>query len=116
MCNKRLVGKLGEDKACEFLINKGYTIIERNFRCKLGEIDIIAKKNKELIFLEVKTRRSFQYGMPSEAVNKIKKQHICEVAKFYILKNKISNKIIRFDVIEIKLGRDCFINHIKQAF
>lgn len=117
MYNRQEIGKIGEDKACELLLKEGYKIIERNFRCKLGEVDIIAQdKNNDLVFIEVKTRRSFRYGIPCEAINKTKKIHIYKVAKFYILKNKISNKNIRFDAIEIKLGKDGFIHHIKQAF
>lgn len=123
MHNKKIIGKIGEDMACEYLYQEGYEILERNFRCRLGEIDIIATKNnkkadKSLIFVEVKTRTSLNYGRPSEAINNIKKQHILKVAKYYILKNKIKNPIVRFDAIEVLLEKQktCSINHIKQAF
>ncbi len=123
MHNKKIIGKIGEDMACEYLYQEGYEILERNFRCRLGEIDIIATKNnkkaeKKLIFVEVKTRTNLNYGRPSEAINNIKKQHILKVAKYYILKNKIKNPIVRFDAIEVLLGKQktCSINHIKQAF
>ncbi len=115
--NKQILGKIGEERACRYLKEKGYQILERNFRCKMGEIDIIAKdKNKDLVFVEVKTRRSFQYGSPAEAINYQKKNHIYRVAKYYILTNKLINKTIRFDAIEIVIGNSCYLHHIKQAF
>ena len=117
MCSKQIIGRIGEEKAYKYLQHKGYQILERNFRCKLGEVDIIAKdKNKDLVFVEVKTRRTFEYGRPSEAININKKEHIYKVAKYYIIRNKIYSEAIRFDAIEILLGRTCFLHHIKQAF
>lgn len=119
MYNKQLLGKIGEDLACEFLKRENYTILERNFRCRQGEIDIIAKdmKSQELVFLEVKARTSFQYGRPAEAVNNVKQHNIYKCANYYIYKNRIENIPIRLDVIEIYIKSGKFeINHIKQAF
>lgn len=62
--NNKIIGAKGEEEVCKYLIRKGYTIIDRNFRCKQGEIDIIASKLNELIFIEVKTRRNIQFGYP----------------------------------------------------
>ena len=113
----QIVGKAGEEKATKYLKEKGDSIIEKNFRCREGEVDIIAKdKNKDLVFVEVKTRRTIEYGFPSEAVNHTKQNHIQKVAKYYILKNKVVNSTIRFDIIEILIGKTYFIHHIKQAF
>ena len=113
----QIVGKAGEEKATKYLKERGYSIIEKNFRCREGEVDIIAKdKNKDLVFVEVKTRRTIEYGFPSEAVNYTKQNHIQKVAKYYILKNKVVNSTIRFDIIEILIGKTYFIHHIKQAF
>lgn len=96
--NNQVLGRIGEEKAYKYLREKGYQILERNFRCKMGEVDIIAKdKNKDLVFVEVKTRRSFQYGSPAEAINYRKKNHIYRVAKYYIITKKLINKTIRFD-------------------
>ena len=80
------IGKLGEDLACKYLKENKYTIIERNFNCKQGEVDIIAYDTyrNELVFLEVKTRFNLVYGRPSEAVSKVKQRHIISVAKYYI--------------------------------
>ena len=121
MHSKQLIGKIGEDKATEYLKKNNYKIVERNFSCKIGEIDIIAKDrnvklNNELVFFEVKTRSNLNYGRPAEAVNYEKRKHIYRVAKYYILKNNLCNNPIRFDVIEILIGKTCSINHIKQAF
>ena len=103
MQNKIELGKYGENIAVQYLKQKNYKIITQNFRCKQGEIDIIAeeKKNKEIVFIEVKTRTNLNYGVASEAVNNIKINHIYKTAQYYILKNKIQNKSIRIDVIEI---------------
>ena len=87
-------GQSGEELACAYLVQQNYQILERNFTCKQGEIDIIAfdNKNKELVFIEVKSRTSAKYGLPSEAVGKNKKRHIIRVAKYYcyIIRNSKS--------------------------
>lgn len=119
MYNKQLIGKNGETIACEFLKNNNYIILERNFRCRQGEIDIIAKDNStcELVFLEVKTRTNFKYGKPAESVNKLKKQHIYRAIEYYIYLNNIIKLPIRIDVIEININDKKYkLNHIKQAF
>lgn len=108
-------GKIGEEIATKYLKQNNYEIIERNFRCKQGEIDIIAKENEEIIFIEVKTRSSIMYGRPSEAVNETKQKHIKKAAKYYVYLNKLENCYIRLDVIEIYFKNNKFyINHIKQ--
>ena len=94
-------GDEGESIACNYLINNNYRILERNFKTNLGEIDIIAKKDKCICFIEVKLRNYSYYGKGVEAVNYAKQKHIVNVAKQYILFNKIKNIEIRFDVIEL---------------
>ena len=117
MYYNRKIGILGENIACTYLIKNNYKILERNFYCHQGEIDIIAKDlfTNDLVFVEVKSRFSLKYGFPSEAVNKNKKNHIYRVAKYYIYKNKIVNTPIRFDIIEVFMKNNGKINHIKQA-
>ena len=113
------LGKFGEDKACKYLEKNDYIIIERNFRCKQGEIDIIAKdlSKKELVFIEVKTRLNFNFEKPAQSVNYIKQKHILNVSKYYLYKNSIKNTFIRFDIIEVFVKNSEFqINHIKQIF
>ena len=108
-------GKLGEEIASRYIKSKGGIIIEQNYRTKIGEIDLIAKINGELVFVEVKSRSSINYGYPAEAVNYKKQRKITNVAKYYILDNSLENVSVRFDVIEIYL-KNKKINHIVNAF
>ena len=110
------LGKQGENYACQYLKTKGYQIIQRNFSCKQGEIDIIAKNKEEYVFIEVKTRHNFHYGMPSEAVTKKKQKHLWHATKYYLYLHKLENVYIRFDIIEIiKRKEQFYFNHIKQV-
>ena len=114
-----ILGRHGEDIAYKYLEQNNYIIIERNFRCKQGEIDIIAKdlSKNELVFIEVKTRVSFNFGRPAQSVTYIKQKHLLKVANYYLFINSIKNKFIRFDVIEVFVKESQFkINHIKQIF
>ena len=95
------LGEWGENQAVKYLERNGYKIIETNFRCKLGEIDIIAAERDCLCFVEVKTRRTLTYGMPREAITKTKLKHILNSAKYYVLTNQISDIDLRIDAIEI---------------
>lgn len=95
--------------------NENYEIIERNFSCNQGEIDIIAKNKDEIVFVEVKTRTNRLYGKPREAVNYYKKIHILNTAKYYLYINDLYDNYIRFDVIEVFLNKNrIYINHIKN--
>lgn len=109
-------GKLGREKeevACKFLKSKGYKILERNFTCKIGEIDIIATIDNIIVFVEVKYRQNEYLGLPREAVNYYKQRKIRNVATVYLkFKNKFENTC-RFDVIDI-LGDK--ITHIENCF
>lgn len=112
--NKNL-GKIGEDIATKYLKDLGYEIIERNFRCRSGEIDIIAKDDEEFVFVEVKTRYSLSCGRPAEAVNNTKKKHIYKATEYYVYKNNLINSFIRFDVIEVYFYEEKYeIEHIKN--
>ena len=114
--NKEL-GKMGEDIAIKYLIKNEYKIISRNFTCKQGEIDIIAKNKEYLVFIEVKTRSSIKYGIPAEAVNETKKKHIWNVAKYFLHKYNLENYLVRFDVIEVYIrNKNCIIHQLKQIF
>lgn len=116
MYYKKETGKSGEDIAVEYLEKSGCTIVERNFYCNQGEIDIIAKDKKEIVFVEVKTRSNYNYGLASEAVNMQKKKHLIKAIKYYIYIKKLENAFIRIDVIEVYIkNRKFYINHIKQA-
>lgn len=116
---KKQIGNLGEELATNYLKQNNYNIVKRNFKCRQGEIDIIAKdiKSKELVFIEVKTRTNYNYGCPSDAVDENKKKHIYKCTEYYVYKNNIYNIPIRFDVIEInQIKEKYYINQIKNAF
>lgn len=112
--NNRRFGAVGERVAQKYMINKGYKIITTNFYTKKGEIDIIAVKDKIIVFVEVKTRSNNKFGTPAMAVNYKKKQHIKIAAKIYLLIHKLYQHNVRFDVIEVVVNRNGYkINHIK---
>lgn len=112
----REMGDEGEQIATDFLKRKGYKIIDRNFWCRQGEIDIIAKKEDEYVFCEVKTRKNLKYGEPRDSVNEIKRKHILDATRYYLYKNDLYDKYIRFDVIEVYIYKNKnYINHIKNA-
>ena len=118
MNNNQILGKIGENIACQILRSNNYNILERNFRCKQGEIDIIALdiNSKELVFVEVKTRTSLKYGTPADAVNSNKQKHLYESAKYYIYKNNMSYIGVRLDVMEVYIFKEKIeVNHIKNA-
>ena len=98
-------GKIGEDEAVKFLKKNKYKIIERNFRTKFGEIDIIAKKGKEIFFIEVKTRKTISFGYPEESVDERKLNKIKKVALYYIQRNKIKSHF-KFEIISILIKDD----------
>ena len=114
MENKRNIGTQYEMLALSYLENKGFKIICQNYRCRLGEIDIIAQDGIYLVFIEVKYRTDLRKGDPSEAINYHKKRIITNVAKYYIKKNILSEYTpCRFDAIVI-LGQE--MRHIENAF
>ncbi|RUM40486.1 MAG: YraN family protein [Desulfocapsa sp.] len=111
-------GKHGEDMAVGFLEEKGFQIIQRNYRQKCGEVDIIAKDKGTLVFIEVKTRSSLRFGQPFEAVTTVKQVQLNRIALDYMTRNKITNQAARFDVISILLekNREAKIEHLPDCF
>lgn len=119
MINNKELGNLGEDIAYKHLKGNGYTILQRNFRSKLGEIDIVAKDGRYVAFVEVKTRKVIHFGYPREAVDYNKQNRIKNIAMLFLSKNKIRDTSIRFDVVEIILDSKNNIKSlslIKNAF
>lgn len=114
---KKQTGNIGEDIATDFLIKSNYKIVQRNFNCWWGEIDIIALDKKELVFIEVKTRKNKKYGLPAEAITHYKKKHLLKTVEYYLLLNNLFNSFIRIDVIEVYLNtkNHTKVNHIKNA-
>jgi len=108
--NRQELGCIGENMAAEVLRSKGYQILRRNYRCRSGEIDIIAQRFGELCFVEVKTRQSFNYGRPCEAVSEEKKRHIRRAARQYLDDMKTRGYVPRcidFQIIEIVVEHNC---------
>ena len=118
--DNRSVGNRGEDIATSFLADRKYRILERNFRCKGGEVDIIARDptDKSLVFIEVKARRGLTYGVPQLAVTHFKQRQISKAALTWLSKNRLHDTNARFDVIAILLHTDAThsIEHIQNAF
>lgn len=98
------IGFYGEDLSVEFLKERGYKILERNFTCSFGEVDIIALKNNIISFIEVKSRFTASFGKAKEAVTCYKQKKIIKVSKYYLHKKNLYDYYVRFDVIEIYLN------------
>lgn len=117
--NNKEIGNFGEDAACAYLLENGIDVIKRNFYCRGGEIDIIAKDGDTIAFIEVKTRKSAEFGTPGEFVDFRKQEKITATALYYLGNN---DSDMRFDVIEVmyKMCGDApvvtKINYIKSAF
>jgi putative endonuclease len=114
---RKSLGARGEDMAVDFLEKKGYTILCRNYRCRSGEIDIIARKKTTLCFIEVKTRRTRAFGSPQEAVTPRKQHKIGRVAQDFVQRHKLENNLARFDVVAVDFScGDGLIEFIENAF
>ena len=115
---KQNTGSEGEDLACLHLQEKGYEIIEQNYRFGHGEIDIIAKDQNILVFVEVKTRNNLNFGMPETTITQNKRKQIRKIASAYLYEKEIKDIDCRIDVVAILLNKNekPYINHIKNAF
>ena len=114
MSDKIEIGREGENLAAEFLKNKGWEIVSRNYRYKKAEIDLIIRSNNWTIFVEVKTRSSSAYGEPEEFVDEFKARKIFEAAEEFIFSTNWLGHV-RFDVVSIKLGSPPEIVHFEDA-
>ena len=112
--NTRKIGAAKEELAARLLEYNGYKVVTRNFRCKIGEVDIVATKDNYLVFVEVKYRKSIRNGFPMEAVNPQKQIIISQVSDYYRIRYKIPDEAkVRYDVVAI-LGKTYKI--IENAF
>ena len=118
MEKNKILGDAGEKFAEKFLIERGYKIVTKNFRIRSAEIDIIAEHDKEIIFVEVKTRSNIRHGLPVEAVNLRKQKKIIEAAGVFLQDENFCDCACRFDVVEVYLRGELVeeINHIENAF
>lgn len=116
--NKKDFGKEGEDIAAKFLVENGFEILERNYHYGHGEIDIVAKDNGVLVFVEVKTRKNLEFGEPEYAITKRKIQQVKKMAELYLFDKKIEEVDCRFDVVSVLMENPSNpqITHYKNAF
>lgn len=111
------LGRWGEEEAARFLLRLGMKILERNLRTPVGEIDLIARHGKILVFVEVKTRRSDAFGAPQEAVGPTKQRQIIRTAQWYMGDGRGKGLQPRFDVIAVRPGpQGATIEHFQNAF
>ncbi|MHB9034597.1 MAG: YraN family protein [Anaerolineae bacterium] len=109
---RRATGIQGEDQACSELVRRGYTIVERGWRCARGEIDIVARVGECWAFVEVKTRHGQRAGMPEEALNKRKWMRIAELAETYLGEHELSEVNWRIDLVAIELTPDNLVKRL----
>lgn len=111
----KLIGKLSEDLAHSFLEGQGYKVIKKNFSCRLGEIDIVARDKDTLCFIEVKCRSNLSRGEPEEALTNSKRHKITKAALLFLKQNNLLDSPARFDVVSINLN-SAEIKLFKNAF
>lgn len=116
--SKKTLGNWGEKLAVEYLQKQGYVIIESNFYCRYGEIDIVAKEGPVWCFVEVRTRKSNSFGRGFESITAVKRTHITKTAIFFLNQRRLDDAPARFDVVSIDFytGTDYKIELIKNAF
>ena len=114
---RRALGAAGEAAAEDWLRDRGYAIVARGFRTRLGEIDIVARQGRLVVFVEVKTRRGEGFGRPSEAVTPAKQRRLARVAQMFLVRSGWSEAPCRFDVVEVEpAGAGLAVRHIADAF
>jgi putative endonuclease len=115
--DKQLLGKEGERIAERYLIKKGYKLVERNYRCPSGELDLIVLDRRVIVFVEVKTRTGDAFGTPFEAVEFRKQQKMTQAAQYFLAQKGLHQRDARFDVVGISWpGREPSVEHIENAF
>ena len=117
--NRRELGAIGEEAAVRLLLRSGYKILHRNFRCPLGELDLVAEDRGTLVFIEVKTRTSADFGMPLEAVSPTKQRRLVRLATYYLKGRRMLDRPCRFDAVSVVVspaGRLQSTELIKNAF
>lgn len=113
--NRKQLGKLGEDAAEAFLSKQNYRIVARNWRCRTGELDIVAEQAETLVFVEVRTRRSSgRFGLAKESVDIRKQMKVKETAQFYLHRYQKYELPVRFDVIAVEISTEGAVPHIEH--
>jgi putative endonuclease len=112
----RTLGALGEQAAAEFLLRKGFRVLERNLRTRLGEIDLVCRDQATVVFVEVKTRSRADVAQPYESVGMQKRSKLRRLAEQYLHRHRLDSADARFDVVSVTLGTRLGIEHIIGAF
>jgi putative endonuclease len=115
---RKTLGRWGEDLAARYLLDAGYLIIERNYRCAVGEMDIVARHGTRWVFVEVKTRRGNTYGKPEDAITRAKALRLLQVAETYLTEKEIDNVNWRIDLVAVEMdhgGRLLRVDQIQNA-
>jgi len=107
------LGRTGERLAAETLMSKGYRILERNFRCRQGEIDLVAEDEQDIIFVEVKARRGVSFGLPEDALTMRKRRKLVEVASYYLDLHTCSDRSWRIDVVAVQFSNSGKLEEIR---
>ena len=107
---------MGEARAREYLLARGWIIDARNYRFGRREVDLVVRRGNLLAFVEVKTRAGDGYGAPEEAVTRLKRREIEVVAREYLARHRLDDVDVRFDVIAVTVGRDARIEHLEDAW
>ena len=114
---KQILGEEGERIAETFLRKKGYRVVERNYRCPVGELDLILLDRRVVVFVEVKTRTDDRFGAPLESVGPRKQKKMIKTALFFLTRHRLHNRDARFDVVGISYqGGEPMVEHIQNAF
>jgi putative endonuclease len=114
---RQLLGKEGERVAEQYLRKKGYRVVERNYRCSAGEVDLIVLDRRVIVFVEVKTRTDHRFGTPLEAVEFRKQHKMIQAAQFFLSQKKLHQRDARFDVVGISWpGGEPLVEHVQNAF
>ena len=114
---KQVLGKEGERVAERYLKKKGYVVVERNYRCAVGELDLIVLDKRVVVFVEVKTRTGHGFGSPLEAVAYRKQKKMIQTAQFFLSQKRLHQRDARFDVIGVSWpGLEPVVEHIENAF
>ncbi len=114
---KKITGRAGEKAVADYIKSRKMNVVEKNYVTPFGEIDIIAEDDDYIVFIEVKTRSGDRYGAPSEAVDKTKRKHIVDSAKYYLKVTNSTEAFTRFDVAEVFSDNGSYaVNYIEDAF
>jgi putative endonuclease len=115
--SRQVLGREGERVAERYLKKKGYTLVERNYRCRGGEVDLIVLDRRVIVFVEVKTRTDHGFGNPLEAVEPRKQRRMIHAARFFLHEKRLHQRDARFDVVGISWpGVEPEVEHIQNAF